>query len=58
MSTSIPIDIPGALIASQLKHGGASGRTWIDILPRLIANMLDRWARCGWTAQRVKAWHR
>jgi streptomycin 6-kinase len=43
MSTSIPIDIPGALIASQLKHGGASGRAWIASLPRLIANMLDRW---------------
>jgi hypothetical protein len=26
MSTSIPIDVPDALIASQLKHGGAHGR--------------------------------
>jgi streptomycin 6-kinase len=42
MSTSI-IDIPDALIAAQLKHGGASGRAWIASLPRLIANMLDRW---------------
>jgi streptomycin 6-kinase len=43
MSTSIPIDVPDALIASQLKHGGAHGRAWIASLPRLITNILDRW---------------
>jgi streptomycin 6-kinase len=39
MNTSIPIDVPDALIASQCKHGGA----WIASLPGLIANILDRW---------------
>jgi streptomycin 6-kinase len=39
MNTSIPIDVPDALIASQCKHGGA----WIASLPGLIAKILDRW---------------
>jgi hypothetical protein len=39
MNTSIPIDVPAALIASQCKHSGA----WIASLPALIANILDRW---------------
>ena len=43
MSTSIPVDVPEALIASQFKHGGASGRAWIATLPRLITDMLHRW---------------
>jgi streptomycin 6-kinase len=43
MSASIPIDVPVALIASVCKHGGASGRVWIATLPRLTANILDRW---------------
>jgi streptomycin 6-kinase len=43
MSTSIPIDVPDALIASQLKHGGPHGRAWIASLPRLIADVMDRW---------------
>jgi streptomycin 6-kinase len=43
MSTSTPINVPDALIASQLKHGGAHGRAWIASLPRLITNILDRW---------------
>ena len=44
MSASIPMDVPDALIASQLRHGGACGHAWIASLPRLIANVLDRWA--------------
>jgi streptomycin 6-kinase len=44
MSASIPIDVPDALIASQLRHGGAHGRAWIASLPQLIAKVLDRWA--------------
>jgi streptomycin 6-kinase len=44
MSASIPIDVPETLIASQCKHGGASGRAWIATLPRLITDMLHRWA--------------
>jgi streptomycin 6-kinase len=43
MSASIRIDVPVALIASVCKHGGASGRGWIATLPRLTANILDRW---------------
>ena len=43
MNTSIPIDVPDVLIASQCKHGGAHGRAWITSLPQLIANILDRW---------------
>jgi streptomycin 6-kinase len=43
MSTSTPINVPDALIASQLTHGGAHGRAWIASLPRLITNILDRW---------------
>ena len=34
MTASIPIDVPDALIASQLRHGGAHGRAWIASLPR------------------------
>ncbi|GGT04904.1 hydroxyurea phosphotransferase [Planobispora rosea] len=42
MSTSIPIDVPDAFAAS---YGGnnASARAWIADLPRLAAEMLDRW---------------
>jgi streptomycin 6-kinase len=43
MTSSIHIDVPDALIASQCKHGGASGRAWIATLPRLTANILDSW---------------
>ena len=44
MTASSPIDVPVALIASVRKHGGASGRAWIDTLPRLTANILDGWS--------------
>jgi streptomycin 6-kinase len=43
MSTSIRIDVPDTLVASQCNHGGASGRAWIATLPRLITDMLHRW---------------
>ena len=44
MSKSITIEIPDALAASFSKHSGASGRAWIAALPKLAAEVLDRWA--------------
>ena len=44
MSKSITIDVPDALAASFSKHSGAPGRAWIAALPKLAAEVLDRWA--------------
>jgi len=46
VSKSISIDVPDALTASFSKHSGAPGRAWIAALPRLAAEVLDRWALC------------
>lgn len=57
MSTSTRIDVPDALIASQNRYGGPSGRAWIKTVPSVAADVLDRWslrpdgpARHGMTA--------
>ncbi|MBX4179529.1 aminoglycoside phosphotransferase family protein [Streptomyces geysiriensis] len=51
------IDVPDALAASQAKYNGAAGRAFIDALPELAADFLDRWglrldgtAMHGWAA--------
>jgi streptomycin 6-kinase len=44
VSKSITIDVPDALAASFSKHSGAPGRAWIAALPKLAAEVLDRWA--------------
>lgn len=44
MSRPITIEIPDALAASFSKHSGAPGRAWIAALPKLAAEVLDRWA--------------
>jgi streptomycin 6-kinase len=46
VSKSITVDVPDALAASFSKHSGAPGRAWIAALPRLAAEVLDRWALC------------
>ncbi|MGW0814364.1 aminoglycoside phosphotransferase family protein [Streptomyces viridiviolaceus] len=37
------IDVPDALAASQAKYNGEAGRAFIDSLPALAADFLDRW---------------
>ncbi|GHB36154.1 hydroxyurea phosphotransferase [Streptomyces viridiviolaceus] len=37
------IDVPDALAASQAKYNGEAGRAFIDALPALAADFLDRW---------------
>jgi streptomycin 6-kinase len=44
VSKSIAIEIPDALAASFSKHSGTAGRAWIAALPKLAAEVLDRWA--------------
>jgi streptomycin 6-kinase len=46
VSKSNSIDVPDALAASFSKHSGQPGRAWIAALPRLAAEVLDRWALC------------
>lgn len=38
-----PIDVPDALIASYGTHGEGRSRAWPAALPRLAAELLDRW---------------
>ncbi|WCN06959.1 aminoglycoside phosphotransferase family protein [Streptomyces sp. M92] len=51
------IDVPDALAASQRKYNGEAGRAFVDALPALAAEFLDRWelrldgpAMHGWAA--------
>ncbi|MFC7892391.1 aminoglycoside phosphotransferase family protein [Streptomyces sp. NPDC057381] len=51
------IDVPDALAASQTKYNGEAGRAFVDALPALAAEFLDRWelrldgpAMHGWAA--------
>lgn len=37
------IEVPDALAASQAKYNGAAGRAFIDALPDVAADFLDRW---------------
>ncbi|MGC9378163.1 aminoglycoside phosphotransferase family protein [Streptomyces sp. MH13] len=37
------IDVPDALAASQAKYNGEAGRAFVDALPALAADFLDRW---------------
>lgn len=37
------VAVPDALVASHAKYFGDRGRAWIDALPRLAADCLDRW---------------
>ncbi|WP_158889886.1 aminoglycoside phosphotransferase family protein [Amycolatopsis anabasis] len=41
MSTSLPIEVPDALVAS---HRDATGRAWIAALPELVTDLLDHWS--------------
>lgn len=38
-----PVEVPQALAAAYARSFGADGRAWIAGLPRLVAEMLDRW---------------
>ncbi|MEV7583757.1 aminoglycoside phosphotransferase family protein [Streptomyces erythrochromogenes] len=37
------IDVPEALVASYTRNGGDKERAWVARLPRLVAELLDRW---------------
>ncbi|MFV0126270.1 APH(6)-I family aminoglycoside O-phosphotransferase [Streptomyces sp. HMX112] len=43
MSAPKAVEVPGALIASYTRAFGEEGRSWIDALPALAAQALDRW---------------
>ncbi|MFF7245177.1 aminoglycoside phosphotransferase family protein [Embleya sp. NPDC008237] len=45
MSTPISVDVPTTFVESYGRQG-ASARAWLDALPGLAADLLDRWTLC------------
>ena len=43
-SSGYGVEVPAELVLSHAKFFGADGRTWIAALPRLAADLVDRWA--------------
>ncbi len=35
--------VPPGLVAAHLRHRGAAGQAWVDALPGLVADVLERW---------------
>ena len=40
----VPVEVPAALAASHAMYSGDAGRAWIERLPGLAADLLDRWS--------------